>query len=283
MTTYPTGKAFSVFLLLLIIATLMGVSSCDVSETDATGTLQVWLTDAPADYEAVLIDIQGIRIHKSAEENTDSTESEEEAEEEGWATISYDGGPVDLLELRNGNEMSLGETELESGTYKQVRLILGEENEVIIDGQSHPLQTPSAQQSGLKLPIDSYIQGGSIYSLLIDFDAARSIVETGNGSYILKPVLRNVELAGAGSIAGTVEPNDFITSVLAINNGDTLSTITDEAGNFTLLGVAPDTYDVVFNPSLDQFADTTLSNVSVVDGERSNVGTVNLSTVNDDQ
>lgn len=277
---HSTSYAFSIFSLLFILVILLGISSCDVSETDASGTLQVWLTDAPADYEAVLIDIQSVRVHKSEEENADNSESEEEAQEEGWATIPYDGDPVNLLELRNGNEMSLGETELESGTYKQVRLVLGENNEVVIDGQSYPLQTPSAQQSGLKLKIDAYIQGGSIYSLLIDFDASRSIVETGNGKYILKPVLRMVELAGAGSIAGTVEPNDFITSVMAINNSDdTLSTLTDEAGNFTILGVLPGTYDVVFKPSIEQFADTTLTSVSVVDGERSNVGTVNLSSI----
>lgn len=279
MTIPKTTNALSIFSLLFILVILLGISSCDVSETDASGTLQVWLTDAPADFEAVLIDIQSIRVHKSEEENTDRSESEEEAKEEGWATIPYDGGPVDLLELRNGNEMSLGETELESGTYKQVRLILGENNEVIIDGQSYPLQTPSTQQSGLKLKIDAYIQGGSIFSLLIDFDAARSIVDTGNGNYMLKPVLRTVELAGAGSIAGTVEPNDFITSVKAINNEDTLSTLTDEDGNFTILGALPGTYDVVFNPSIEQFSDTTLTNVSVVDGERSNVGTVNLAPV----
>lgn len=269
-------RVLNFFSLVVILLISFGLSSCDVSETDATGTLQVWLTDAPADFDAVLIDIQSIRVHKDANEDTDSTESTEEAEEEGWATVPYDGEPVDLLELRNGNEMSLGETQLPSGTYSQVRFILGDNNQVVVDGETFPLQTPSAQQSGLKLNIEAYIQGGSIYSLLIDFDASRSIVETGNGNYILKPVLRVVELAGAGSIAGTVQPTDFITSVLAVSNADTFSTLTDENGNFTLLGVTPDTYDVSFEPSNEQYSDTTFSNVSVSDGEQSNIGTVNL-------
>ncbi len=269
-------KIFKFLSLLLVLSFFFGISSCDVSETDATGTLQLWLTDAPADFEAVLIDIQSIRLHKNADEETDSTESNEEAEEEGWATISYDGGQIDLLELRNGNEMSLGETQLSSGTYKQIRFILGDNNEVVIDGQSHPLQTPSGQQSGFKLNIDEYIQGGSIHSLLIDFDASRSITETGNGSYLLKPVLRTVELAGAGSIAGTVQPTDFITKVMAVSNADTLSTLTDESGNFTILGVRPDTYDVTFEPSNEQYPDTTIADISVSEDEQSNIGIVNL-------
>lgn len=38
----------------------------------------------------------------------------------------------------------LGEAELEEGTCSQIRLVLGDNNELVVNGESYPLQTPSA-------------------------------------------------------------------------------------------------------------------------------------------
>ncbi len=43
------------------------------------------------------------------------------------------------------------------------------------------MKTPSAQQSGLKLNVHEEFLQGVAYEYIIDFDAARSIVKTGNG------------------------------------------------------------------------------------------------------
>lgn len=274
-----TSTHSSVWLPVTVACILMtAISSCNVSNTGSKGMLQVWLTDAPANFEAVYIDIRSIRVHKSAEAETDSSQSDEEAEEDGWLTRSYDEGPIDLLELRNGNELILAELELEPGIYNQVRLILGENNEVVIDGQTHPLQTPGAQQSGLKIVANADITDGGIFSLLIDFDVARSIVETGNGDFILKPVLRTLDLAGSGSITGIVEPGNFLTAVTVVNESDTLSTLTDD-GAFTLLGVTPGAYNIILEPSDEQYADTTLTDVTAAEGETTDLGTVVLQPV----
>lgn len=50
------------------------------------------------------------------------------------------------------------------------------------------LETPSAQQSALKLNIHQPIQEGMLYKLLLDFDVAKSIHKTGNGRCVLKPL-----------------------------------------------------------------------------------------------
>lgn len=64
-----------------------------------------------------------------------------------------------------------------------------DDNSVMVDSVIHPLQTPSAQQSGLKIKIDKDLDL-DINTLTLDFDAEKSIVETGNGGYILKPVIK---------------------------------------------------------------------------------------------
>ena len=66
-----------------------------------------------------------------------------------------------------------------------------------------PLTTPSAQQSGLKLnakPFD--VAEGQTVELVLDFDAARSVVRAGNsGKYLLKPVITVIAVLDAGHIA----------------------------------------------------------------------------------
>ena len=187
-----------------LLAAFFLLTSCDVSDDGSSnstnGTLQVYLTDAPGDDEAVWIDIEEVRIHIDDED-------ELELEDEGWIIISDDPKRVNLLDLTNGELEVLGETELEEGMYSQIRLILGDDNEIVKNGVTHSLDTPSAQQSGLKLNVHAEIEGGEVYTLLLDFDASRSIVEAGNsGKFLLKPVIRTVAFAETGAIEGYIVP-----------------------------------------------------------------------------
>lgn len=259
---------------LLAVATI--IIGCDVTDNSNEGSarMSVELTDAPGDFDAVYIDIQSVRVHLEEDIEADS---DDEAENEGWVTINDDPIRVDLLELRNGNTIQLGEEELDAGEYHQIRFILGSDNEVVVDGEPFPLKTPSAQQSGLKLNIDADIEDGETYNLLVDFDAGRSIVQTGNGMYILKPVLRAVNLEETGSISGAIEPAEVQTSVMAVANGDTLSTLSEEDGEFSILGVTQGNYDVIFDPISDTYADTTITDVRVDIDEDVELGTIILS------
>ena len=47
----------------------------------------------------------------------------------------------------------------------------------------------SQDESGLKLNVHQDLAAGQFYTLVIDFDASLSVVDEGNGSYRLKPVL----------------------------------------------------------------------------------------------
>jgi len=54
------------------------------------------------------------------------------------------------LELTGGNTLSLAETEPAAGNIKQMRLILGDNNNIDIIGDKLVLDTPSAQQTGVQ-------------------------------------------------------------------------------------------------------------------------------------
>ena len=150
----------------MIAACIIGVTgitfSC--SDQDNTALLEVRLTDAPADYDEVLIDVRDVQIHVSGD-----------GDEEGWQSLQVNSGVYNLLDFRNGMDTLLATLELPAGHVSQMRLILGDNNLVTIDGEEHHLETPSAQQSGLKFNIDADLKQGIVYTLWIDFDAGRSI------------------------------------------------------------------------------------------------------------
>jgi hypothetical protein len=230
---------------------------------DQTARLNVRLTDAPGDYEAVNIDIQDVQIN-SSEGNS------------GWVSLDVEKGVYNLLELTNGLDTLLATAELPAGRVSQIRLVLGSNNTVKVGGETKSLSTPSAQQSGLKLNLKATLVEGVTYTITLDFDAARSIVKTGNGSYHLKPVIRALQEATSGAIKGTVEPIESAPAVFAIAGTDTVATAyTDGAGKFILRGVPAGTYKVSFNPK-EGFSPVTKENVSVSVGSVTDLGKVTI-------
>jgi hypothetical protein len=152
-----------------------------------------------------------------------------------------------------------------------MRLVLGNGNTIVIKNQNNEneefeLKTPSAQQSGLKLKVNTLIEEGYTYDFVLDFDVAKSIVHAGNsGNIILKPVLYVKAEANSGIIKGMVSPMDVpsMASVLVDDNGTPeteddfiISAFTDSMGAFALWGVPAGTYEVVVTP-LDETSDYT--------------------------
>lgn len=166
-------------LLIALAASFAAFFACDKDDNNTsndTVTLNIRLTDGPGDYQQVNVDIEEVRI-KSA---SDSSQ---------WITLNTNAGIYNLLDFQNGVDTLLATGTVPSDTLKEVRLILGGDNSVMVDSVIYPLTTPSAQQSGLKIKIDKSLNI-SIDTLTLDFDAEKSVVKTGNGGYILKPVIK---------------------------------------------------------------------------------------------
>jgi hypothetical protein len=102
----------------------------------------------------------------------------------------------------------LGVGDVPAGHYTQVRLHLTDGSNVVVDGAPHPLKVPSGMQSGYKLVGEFDVPAGGQVELTLDFDAARSVVLTGNGRYMLKPTCRVIvnPVDTIGSIMGTCFP-----------------------------------------------------------------------------
>jgi hypothetical protein len=237
------------------------------------GTLEVRLVDAPIDNaKEVNVAINSVQVNNS---ETDT----------GWVTISEPGETFNLLNLTNGAYAVLGEAELEAGTYEQIRLILDSDGNSIVfeNGDTESLFVPSGAQSGLKLNVNAEIEPGFTYTLILDFNASKSVVKAGNsGKYLLKPVIRATNMATTGKIAGTVLPAEARSQVHAIVGEDTLTTTFADTtdGTFELIGLEGGSYTVGFEPREEGFAGKDTTNIEVSVGETNDIGTVELDTQN---
>lgn len=258
------------FLPLLLICASLFVTGCNSGDAPSVGgQLEIWLHDAPADFEEVQIYVERVEIGKRGG---------------GWTVLGEPGQHFDLLRLTNGSYEILGKGQIEEGDYHQLRLILSaDDNYIMESGERRTLFVPSGAQSGLKLNIDANISDDSHYVLLLDFDVERSIVQPGSGGnpadYILKPVIRTTWLEEAGHISGVITPPESRAAVFAISGQDTLSTTYAdvETGEFTLFGLREGDYQVAVNSREVGFADIVMDGISVTPGETQDLGVIQVS------
>ena len=252
------NTCFAHRLLLGIITSMLvacGGSDGDGVATPAAptaGTLRVALTDTPAcGYDEVNVTVEKVRVHQSASASEDAG---------GWSEVVLNPAKrVDLLKLTNGVLEEVGATSLPAGNYTQVRLVLSANsgttpmaNSVVPTGGTETaLDTPSGQQSGLKITTNVGVAPAQLTDIVLDFHVCESVVSAGQtGRYLLKPVLSILPRATATSLAveGFVAP--------AIANGTTSvslqqagvvarATVPDSTGKFLLSPVAAGTYDLV--------------------------------------
>lgn len=261
---------------IMIVALIFGLGSCtDSDDNKGMTAVSVRLTDMPGDYQKVNVEVIDVLVKREPVDEA-TTETEDET---GWESIGdVATGIYDLLELTGGVDALLVQGNIPSGMLGQIRLVLGENNTVVIDGTSYPLKTPSAQQSGLKLKLNEELEAGIAYTFLLDFDVDKSVVMAGGSDNInLKPVIRLSVEATSGKISGTVSPSDVQTEVSATNGTDTVSAFTDENGVFVLNGVNPGTYTVTVTPdAASGLAVKTIEDVVVVVGENTDLGAITL-------
>lgn len=241
-----------------------------------TARIQLKLVDEPGDYQEVNIEIIDIQYRSSDDESD-------------WNSFNPENGyPInlDLIELVAGNDTLLIDEVIPTGILKQIRLVLSDNNTLQVEGEEEliNLETPSAQQSGLKLILNEELEVGFTYSFVLDWVVQESIVKAGNsGRYILKPVIRvNAEM-NSGSIGGyvieTIEdqptPMENVTIyVYTLNDELVTDTLTNTDGMFLAQGIEAGTYKIIITQ--EGYQEYESEEIVVNIGETTDAGTIEL-------
>lgn len=249
-----------IFTSILLVAVAM-MNACKKDSPVENYPYEVRMTDAPGKYDAVFVDVIGVEVTGGDGKTV---------------ALNIHSGIYNLLNFTNGLDTLIATSTLHSATVEQIRLILGPNNSVVVKGVSYPLATPSAEQSGLKLQVHQSLQAGVLYSVLLDFDANKSITETGSGTYKLKPVIRTIEKAFSGSINGFIAPANTYVMVTAVSsNNVSFTTIANPDGYFLLSGIPTGTYTVILNPDAP-LNSITITDVKVSIGVATQLGPIRL-------
>jgi hypothetical protein len=156
-----------------------------------TGTLKLYLCDAPLDTEnvaGVYITINEIQYHRDGQ----------------WSTFEEFEGPqiYNLLELTGGNSALLGELTLPAGNYTQIRFMLDIPEKgphpvnpgcyiEFADNSTEPLFVPSGGQSGYKATGRFEVSANETVEVTADFDVRKpGAVHVANSRYILNPTIK---------------------------------------------------------------------------------------------
>ena len=219
-----------VLALVSILAMLAALGAgCGEAPGITTGTLELYLADAPTDAEnvtGVYITINEIQYHMNDQ----------------WITCEEFEGPktYNLLELTDGNSTLLGELVLPGGHYNQIRFILDAPEMgqdpinpgcyiEFADNSTEPLFVPSGNTTGFKAVGEFTVPVNGTVEITTDFDVRKS-VHLAASHYILWPTIRTVVNNEAGRISGVITNNSTYTDIIvfAYEDGTWADTEDDE-------------------------------------------------------
>lgn len=222
------------YLSILIVLCLLvfGCSSNPAGSGNGFITIESFDAPAPDGIEHLYLHVIEVSAHHS---------------DNGWIVLSEPDTVVDYIELINGVTVLLADSvSLPIGDYEQMRLLLADSNEIVIEGNNYDLITPSAQQTGVKLNLNFTVEENQLIEIYVDFDIARSVVSA-SSKYLLHPTFKAFKQVISGTIAGNVvdslsNPLENVT-IDAVGVSYATSTMTDAEGNY-LLVLPADIYDI---------------------------------------
>ena len=192
-------KPFPLVLIILAVLAVIGLvyrtsEQALPEQALGTGTLKLYLCDAPLDAEnvtGVYITINEIQYHL-IQYHLDGQ----------WITCEEFKGPqtYNLLELTGGNSALLGELTLPAGDYTQIRFMLDIPEKgsspanpgcyiEFADNSTEPLFVPSGGDTGYKAIGHFEVPVNGTVEVTADFDVRKAVVVAGS-SYILKPTIK---------------------------------------------------------------------------------------------
>lgn len=285
-----TLKRFGMLMTMALpVSLLFFAIACNKSaSTPQNKSLTVHLTDDPALFSDVFIDIKTVEVKIDPDLSHDShfADADKDNDDDGkgqdefgkWDTLHIRPGVYDIMKLRNGLDTVLATGNIPVGRIEKIRITLGTNNSVVLaNNVTQPLILAPGQNNYLYVKIDDedMDEAAGQVGLWIDFDLSESIREY-NGQFYLKPVLKAFSMEQFGSIEGKVLPLDAHAVVKAYIGTDTATAIPNAGdGEFKIRGLKAGSYSVSFKSS-NGYKDTTITNVQVMKGNETDLPAVTL-------
>ena len=183
-------------LILAISGAWVGCSSSVTAPSNGP-SLSVMLKDSPfSDAKALLVTFSELSAHASGGD---------------FKTLAFTGGgstrTCDLKKLTTATDV-LGTGPLAAGHYTQIRLVVASaalyfDNASAGAACAPSISAPAGRSATVTIPsgdirlnreFDTATTGATTSSILVDFDGDQSVKDTGNGTYVMTPVISIVSV-----------------------------------------------------------------------------------------
>jgi hypothetical protein len=181
------------FVVAVASAVSLGCGGSDTGPSGPTGTMRMMLKDSPfTDAKSLLVTFSEVDAHKS------------DAAEASWAKVPFTAAATsrtcDLKKLQTAQDV-LGTGPLATGHYTQVRLVVSSatiyfDNAATGDACAATIAAPAGRSANVTIPSGEVklnrefdVSSGTTTTMLLDFDGDKSVRETGNGQFMMSPVI----------------------------------------------------------------------------------------------
>jgi len=143
------------------------------------GILEIRVTDPPpADVESAVVYLTNIEVHKVSDNVSDNAGK--------WMPVVGVASSFDLMLVAEVTAV-LGSANVTAGSFTQIRMNVDRVEVITAAGDNITAEVPSEK---LKIVRPFSVEGGAKTVLTLDFDGSKSLVITGEGKALFKPVVQ---------------------------------------------------------------------------------------------
>ena len=278
MQMKSTVKIISLAAVALFLSILFYACSKDNSATTSVPSgsqdLSLYLTDAPARFNEVLVDIQSVQVLVDTCSNNSNFFHQDSCNV--WKSLNVTPGIYNLLTLQNGADTMFAGATVPAGNILFIKLTLGPNDSLVKDSVTYPLMLRDSSVVLVDVSRNRWDQfEPRRFRLWLDFDVSRSIINVHDNQFYLDPFIRVFTVSITGSVSGDIWPGSALPVVTVYNSSDTAYAIPSWGGFFEVRGLTPGTYSAFINAS-NGYADTTIMGINVTAGNEVNIGNIKL-------
>lgn len=186
---------FSILAVAAACAVSFGCGGSDTGPSGSSGTLRMMLKDSPySDAKSLLVTFSEVDAHRG------------DTADGAWAKLPFTGTGInptrtcDLKKLQTAQDV-LGTGPLTAGHYTQVRLVVSSaviyfDNPSSGDACATTITAPAGRNANVTIPSGEVklnrefdVPSGGTTTMVLDFDGDKSVRETGNGQFMMSPVI----------------------------------------------------------------------------------------------
>lgn len=165
---------------------LLMFTSCSKDELDNYGSetaITVKLKGAEDNLQNLMIDIKDVQLLIGADANAP----------DAWMSLNLlSSGVYNVAQLNNTNELILVEHMLiPAGEVLQIKLLLGNDNAIIIQNQSRPLKSDAEELASSNI-LAKTLASNKNYEFTLEFESDNSIIMTGNDNISFVPKMNTL-------------------------------------------------------------------------------------------